>query len=165
MKGIDVTLRDVIESDLTTFFEQQLATAVNRLAAYTREDPTDLDAFIARWTRTLSDPAITTQAVLEGEQVAGYIASFPRSGKREVSYWLGISYWGRGIATAALRRFLERIQVRPLYARVAKDNVASMRVLHKCGFAICREDESYTNARGEDVKEFLLELRQGVLHT
>ena len=33
--------------------------------------------------------------------------------------------------------FLSDEQARPLFARAAKDNVASLRVLGKCGFTIC----------------------------
>ena len=54
--------------------------------------------------------------------------------EREVSYWLGKGFWGRGIATQALYLYLEIIIQCPLYARVAKDNLGSVRVLEKCGF-------------------------------
>jgi RimJ/RimL family protein N-acetyltransferase len=51
-----------------------------------------------------------------------------------VGYWLGRSYWGRGIATRALALFLPLVPARPLYAHVASHNTGSMRVLVKCGF-------------------------------
>ena len=47
---------------------------------------------------------------------------------------------------------------RPLFARAAKDNVGSMRVLEKCGFTIAGEDKGFSNTRGEEVEEFILEL-------
>ncbi|MDX6482371.1 MAG: hypothetical protein QOE95_142, partial [Gaiellaceae bacterium] len=43
----------------------------------------------------------------------------------------------------------------------AKDNVASLRVLEKCGFKIVGEGKGFSNARGEEVEEFLLELTDG----
>jgi hypothetical protein len=46
---------------------------------------------------------------------------------------IGKEYWGKGVATKALLNFLGDVQARPLYARVAKDNTASIRVLRKCG--------------------------------
>src|SRR5215218_9325330 len=52
-------------------------------------------------------------------------------GEREVTYWIGRSYWGKGIATDALTAFLAVERSRPLHARVASDNVASRRVLEK----------------------------------
>ena len=66
--------------------------------------------------------------------------SLVRSGEREVGYWIGKEYWGRGIATRALSESLDYLQTRPLYARVARHNVASIRVLHKCGFRISSEE-------------------------
>ena len=46
----------------------------------------------------------------------------------------------------------------PIYARVAKDNLGSRRVLEKCGFAIIDESGGFANARGQEIEEFLLEL-------
>ncbi len=48
--------------------------------------------------------------------------------------------------------------MRLLYARVAKDNVASIRVLEKCGFEISDEGVGYSNARGKEVEEYILKL-------
>lgn len=48
---------------------------------------------------------------------------------------------------------------RPLYARAAKDNVASIRVLEKCGFRISGYERAFANARGEEIEEAILELR------
>ncbi|GIN95995.1 hypothetical protein J6TS1_18650 [Siminovitchia terrae] len=44
---------------------------------------------------------------------------------------LGKEYWGKGIATNALREFLKHVTIRPLYARAAKDNAGSLKVLKK----------------------------------
>jgi RimJ/RimL family protein N-acetyltransferase len=85
--------------------------------------------------------------------------SFEQSGEREVGYWIGREYWGKGIATRALSEFLGHVKVRPLYAHVAKHNIASIRVLEKCGFTISGEDKRFSNARGEEVEEFVLKLR------
>jgi RimJ/RimL family protein N-acetyltransferase len=50
------------------------------------------------------------------------------------------------------------LKERPLYARVAKDNVASIRVLERCGFEVCGEDRGFSNARSEEVEEYILKL-------
>jgi RimJ/RimL family protein N-acetyltransferase len=55
-------------------------------------------------------------------------------------------------------QFLDVVQTRPLYARAAQDNAASIRVLQKCGFMICGEDKGFANARGEEVEEIILRL-------
>ena len=75
-----------------------------------------------------------------------------------MSYWLGGAYWGRGVATSALAAFLAELDERPLFARVAKDNAPSLRVLEKNGFRICGEDRAHAPARGAEVEEWLLAL-------
>ena len=156
-----VLLRDVTEGDLPVFFEQQLDAEANRMAAFTAEDPSDRTAFAAHWNRILADQAILTKTVLLDGRVAGHVSSFEQHGEREVTYWLGREYWGRGVATVALREFLRHEATRPLYARAAKDNLGSIRVLQKCGFEISGEDRGFANARGEEVEEFVLTLGAG----
>jgi RimJ/RimL family protein N-acetyltransferase len=154
-----VILRDTTEDDLPIFFEQQLDSDANYMAAFTAKDPTDKDAFTARWAKILGDDTKINKTILLDEQVAGYVACFEQFGEPEVSYWIGKEYWGRGLATKALSDFLGYAKVRPLYARVAKDNIASIRVLEKCGFTISGEGKGFSNARGEEVEEFILKLR------
>jgi RimJ/RimL family protein N-acetyltransferase len=144
-----VLLRDVIDDDLPIFFEQQLDPVATQMAAFPARERS---AFMAHWVKILADPANKTQAILFDGQVAGNIASFEMSGEREVGYWLGRQYWGKGIATAALAAFLAHEQVRPLYAHVAKHNRGSLRVLEKCGFRIIGED-----GNGQ-VEEYVLKL-------
>ena len=132
----DVLLRDVTETDLPIFFEQQRDPAANQMAAFTAKDPADREAFTAKWAKILGDDTVTKKAILVNGQVAGSVSSFvaPWSGQLEVTYWVGREYWGRGIATKALTAFLGHLKARPVYARAAKDNIASIRVLAKCGF-------------------------------
>ena len=62
------------------------------------------------------------------------------------------------VATKALAEFLGHVPVRPLYAPAAKDNVASIRVLTKCGFCVTGEERGFANARGSEIQELVLEL-------
>ena len=154
----DIRLRDIVESDLPIFFEQQLDRVANHMAAFTSADPTDESVFRAHWARILRDTAITKKTITADSVVAGHIASFTRGGEREVTYWIGKQYWGRGVATKALTELLRQVPSRPLHARVAKDNFASLRVLQKCGFVIVGEDKGFANARGTETDEFILVL-------
>jgi RimJ/RimL family protein N-acetyltransferase len=138
----DVVLRDVTEGDLAIFFEHQRDPVANRMADF---PPRDRDAFRAHWTKILADESVTKKTILFDGRVAGNVVSFEQDGEREVGYWIGREYWGRGVATKALSVFLSRVEVRrPLHAGVAKHNLASKRVLEKCGFTvICEKDEEY----------------------
>jgi len=155
----DVLLRDVTEADLPIFFEQQRDPAANRMAAFTAKDPADREAFTAKWAKILGDDTVKKAILVDG-QVAGSVQSFvaPWSGQLEVTYWVGREYWGRGIATKALTAFLGHLKARPVYARAARDNIASIRVLAKCGFTLSGHDKGFANARGEEVEEVVLRL-------
>jgi len=152
-------LRDVVNDDLPIFFEYQLDREANHMAAFTAKDPTDREAFLAHWRRILADRTVIVQTILYNGQVAGSVLSYEDEGRPEVSYWLGRAYWGKGIATWALKTFLaHHNRSRPIYARVARDNPGSLRVLEKCGFKITGASKGFANARGEEIEELLLEL-------
>ena len=151
-------LRDVTDSDLPTFFEQQLDPAANHMAAFTSRDPADKAAFSAHWSNILADDTITIKTILFKDHVAGHIAQFGRFGETEVSYWIGQEYWNKGITTEALSQFIHILPGRPLFARVAKDNIASIRVLEKCGFAVSGEEKAFAQARGEPITELIYKL-------
>jgi RimJ/RimL family protein N-acetyltransferase len=132
-----VLLRDVTENDLPIFFEQQLEPLATQLAAFPSRDR---GPFMELWARLISDDTIFKQTILFNGHVAGNIVSWEQSGEREVGYWIGKEYWGKGVATQALSKFLIQVKQRPLYAHVAKNNIGSFRVLQKCGFAVFSED-------------------------
>ena len=152
----NIALRDVVEGDLPIFFKQQLNDEVNYMAAFTQKEPANRDAFMVHWRKILGNESITIKAILFNGYVAGHVLSHECFGKPEVSYWIGKEYWGKGVATKALSEFLKHTSSRPLYARVAKDNVASIRVLEKCGFKMCGEDKQFSNARSEDIEELIM---------
>jgi RimJ/RimL family protein N-acetyltransferase len=129
------------------------------MAAFTADNPHDRIRFDRHWSRILSDPSITVRTIeLRDDGVVGHVLSFDQFGDREVSYWLAREHWGRGIGTAALGAFLAQTRQRPLFARAAKDNTGSLRVLQKCGFTICGEDKGFASGRGAVTEEYILRL-------
>jgi RimJ/RimL family protein N-acetyltransferase len=110
-----VILREVTEADLPIFFEHQLDPDANRMAAFPARDR---DAFMAHWAKILSDESLITKAILVDGQVAGNIVSWAQFGEREVGYWIGKEYWGKGVATRALAAFLGDISARSRHQKV-----------------------------------------------
>ncbi len=156
-----VELREVRPKDLDVFFDQQRDGAANRMAAFTAKDPSDRAAFDAHWRRILEDHEVSMKtAVLDG-RVVGNVGSFfdNELGKLEVTYWIGREFWGRGLATLALQAFLREMTARPIYARGAADNVASIRVLEKCGFVLVGHGRGFANARGREIDEVVMQLQ------
>lgn len=157
-----VQLRGVTESDLPVFYEYQLDPAANRMAAFTAKDPANREAFNSHWSRILADPRVLMKTILFESRIVGSVGKFEeRPGEPEVTYWIGREFWGKGIATQALSMFLDLVKVRPIYARAARDNLPSLRVLEKCGFTVVRYEKGFANARGEEIEEAVLELRMG----
>jgi RimJ/RimL family protein N-acetyltransferase len=153
----DIQLRDVVESDFPVFYANQGDDVSARMAAFGTRDP-DARAYAARWTKGLADDSQTAKTIVQGGQVVGFVATWLLEGKPQVTYWIARAHWGRGIATEALSRLLQCVTTRPIYASAAKDNVASLRVLEKCGFRICGSGSAFSSVRGAEVEEVFLEL-------
>ena len=153
----NLQLRAVIESDLPIFFAYHQDPGALHMAAFTAKDPADWHAFLVHWRRNLAAPTVIIRTILVDGAVAGSVLSYETDGEPEVSYWLGRKFWGRGIATTALARFLAEVSPqRPIFARVAKDNLGSRRVLEKCSFVVIGEDKGFANARSAEIEELIL---------
>ena len=133
----DVTLRAVEEEDLEAFFLHQLDPEATAMAAFPARER---DEHFAHWQKVLANEANVNRTILFGDEVAGNIAGWPQGDMRLVGYWIGRDFWGKGIATDALRLFVAEIAERPLHAFVATTNVGSIRVLEKCGFTPVKEE-------------------------
>jgi RimJ/RimL family protein N-acetyltransferase len=153
-------LREVRDEDLAVLFEQWADPVAARMAAFTAPDHMDRDAFERRWSRLRADETVIARSIVVDGEVAGTIGSWGDPDEREVTYWIGRSYWGRGIATDALQAFLAVDPSRPLHARVAYDNVASRRVLEKCGFRVLATERSFAEARSAEIEEVVLRLEK-----
>jgi RimJ/RimL family protein N-acetyltransferase len=146
------------DEDLAVLFDQWADPVAAHMAAFTAADHMDRDAFERRWSRLRADETVTNRVIVVDGEVAGTIGSWGDPGEREVTYWIGRSYWGKGIATCALEAFLAVDSSRPLQARVASDNVASRRVLEKCGFRVIATDRGFAEARSREIEELVLRL-------
>jgi RimJ/RimL family protein N-acetyltransferase len=153
-------LRELRDEDLAVLFEQWADPVAMHMAAFTTPDHTDRDAFERRWARLRADETVINRVIVADGEVAGTIGSWGDPGEREITYWIGRSYWGRGIATCALEAFVAVDQSRPLHARVARDNVASHRVLEKCGFRVIGNDRGFAEARSGEIEELVLRLEE-----
>ncbi|MFI7429182.1 GNAT family N-acetyltransferase [Micromonospora sp. NPDC049836] len=157
----EVRLRPVHDDDLSAFFAHEQDPQASWMAAFVAKDPADRAAFDAHWARIRADERIVNRTVTVDGEVVGRVAAFPVGDRTEVSYWIDSARWGRGHATAALAALLRELPQRPVYARAAKDNAASLAVLRKCGFVVVGEDSGYAAARHAEIEEYLLELPAG----
>jgi RimJ/RimL family protein N-acetyltransferase len=153
-----ITLREVQDSDVAVFWSHTSEQTAQRMAAVTRTYHYDRGLFDAHWAKVRANSAVTVRTVLADEVVAGHAAVFGPSDEREVTYWIAAAYWGRGVASAALRELIALEPARPLHAHAAADNAGSLRVLEKCGFTITGRGRIFAQARGDEIDEVALTL-------
>ena len=149
-----VRLRPVVDADLEAFYEQQADPESVEMA---RVPPRDREAHFPHWRAALANESTFVRTIEVDGACAGHVVGFLRDGAGdvEVGYWLARPVWGRGVASAALAQFLELERRRPLVAHVATHNLASRRVLEKCGFKL---EALVPDALGDGVDEWHLRL-------
>jgi len=154
----EIILRKTEVGDLEFFFIFQLDDEANYLAAFTAKDPADKTAYLQKYTKFLDVPTINMQTIIVGDSIIGSIAAFEMEGEAEITYWIDKSFWGKGMATKALAAFLKGENRRPIFGRVAFDNVGSQKVLEKCNFVKIGTDKGFANARQAEIEEFIYKL-------
>ena len=71
----------------------------------------------------------------------------------EIGYWLGKKYWGKGLGRDAIKLIVkfgfEQLKLHRIYGIISKENIASQKVLEKCGFKLEGElkEEFYRNKK------------------
>jgi len=153
-----VNLRPTEAGDLPVLFDIMDDPAVRHMAAFGSGNAGDWPAFEAKYLGLLANPDVTTRTIEADGAILGYIALFALLGHGSVGYTVGKAFWGQGVATRALALFLGENRTRPLYARVAFDNAASLKVLERNGFVVVGRDRDFAAMRGEELEELVLVL-------
>lgn len=103
--------------------------------------PADAEAWLSIVTQ--GEPLLDFAIVVDDEPVGGIGLALGSDIERvsaEVGYWVGEAYWGRGLATDALRAFVPwamgSFALTRLYATTFAQHHASRRVLEKSGFSL-----------------------------
>ena len=125
-----IALRAVEQADVEVFYEHQADPVASQMAAFPARDRA---AHFEHWTnRVLVNPTGVVRTITVDGAVAGNVVSWvdPELG-RLLGYWIGRKFWGRGVATEAVRLYLAEVSERPIHAFVALHNVGSQRVLEK----------------------------------
>jgi RimJ/RimL family protein N-acetyltransferase len=98
----------------------------------------------AEWwiNHTTAKPVVTDFGIIVDGQAAGGISLMPCGDvervSAEIGYWLGKTFWGRGIATEALialtQYAFDHLNLTRVFAIPYAHNAASVRVLEKAGY-------------------------------
>jgi len=76
----------------------------------------------------------------------------------EITYWIDRKFWGQGIATTALNDFLKIEQIRPIYGRVAFDNLWLTKSFREMRFCKIGKEKGFANARQTEIEEYIYKL-------
>ena len=107
-------------------------------------------------------------AIEENGQCVGSIGLHPQHDimrrNAELGYWLGEPYWGRGIATEAIRQMVQygfdNFNIGRIFARPFGTNIASQKVLEKAGFTLEARFEKTILKNGELLDELIYSVRR-----
>jgi len=123
----------------------------------------DADAWIGR--ASAQSPVTDFAIAVDGDAVGGIGVEIGRDvfyRSAEIGYWLGEPYWGRGIATEALRAVTEyafgTFGLCRLQAGVFEWNPASMRVLEKAGYTLEARHRKNVTKDGETIDRLVFAL-------
>ena len=152
-----IELRDPVAADVLVFFVHRQEPEALRMASFPSRDRT---VFTAHWTKTAADPP--QRFGKPSSPTAASPATWPAScaaTRARSATGSARSSGEKESPPAPSRPFLGDESRRPLWARVAKSNPGSVRVVQKCGFAITAEDK-YENYAGEEIEEYVLKLER-----
>ena len=140
-----ILLRPWVESDAPVLFKYASDPEVGPRAGWTPHKSVEESLEVIR--TVFNDATCTWAIVLKetGEPIGamGYGPSCQcnlpaREGEPLIGYWVARPYWNRGICTEALRLMLDHIrettEIKSLISGHFIDNLASGRVMEKCGF-------------------------------
>jgi RimJ/RimL family protein N-acetyltransferase len=89
----------------------------------------------------IEEPTINFAIDFDGEAIGGIGLIFNKDVyvlSAEIGYWIAEPFWGKGIATEAIRQMMEYsfyyFDIVRIYAEVFENNKSSMRALEKNGF-------------------------------
>jgi [ribosomal protein S5]-alanine N-acetyltransferase len=116
-----------------------------------------------QWIKKNNDPKSTNYVLTLDNKVIGGIGLSIKNGERkhvaEVGYWIGEAYWGKGIATEALKAITEytfkTFKVERIEAKVYTWNPTSGHILEKVGYKCEGLIRSGSLKGGKPVDEYL----------
>lgn len=96
----------------------------------------DADEFIEKCKSNKADHLFAIEK--DGVLIGGIGIHIKGEHKAEIGYWIGEEYWGKGYATEALKKVVtiafKDLNLKRIYAGTFEDNLASEKLLLKCGF-------------------------------
>jgi ribosomal-protein-alanine N-acetyltransferase len=148
LQGARLHLRPPRADDARAVYHYASDPAVTRYLAWPRHtSEADSERFLQRAISGWQDGASLVWMIEDEEGVAGSIGAKLSGANAGIGYVLSRHCWRRGYATEALElvsaALLCHTPVRRVWAQCVGENIASQRVLEKCGFHYQRTQPGY----------------------
>ena len=106
-----------------------------------------------------ADEAVGSIGLMTGDSVH---SAEMKPGEMEIGYWIGVSYWGKGLVPEAVRCISERafteLGASALWIGFYDGNGRSKRVAEKCGFSYHHTEEGKISPLGDARTEHFMKL-------
>ena len=79
--------------DIAIFYDQQNDLVASGMAAFPARDRATHEA---HWVKILANETVIARTIVDGDLVICIIVSYLADGERDIGYWIGRPYWGRG---------------------------------------------------------------------
>ena len=117
---------------------------------------------------TMNESPIRIFAIDINDEAVGAIGIHPQQDifrkNAELGYWLGQSFWGKGVMTAAINQMIvygfTHFDITRIFARPFSNNPGSQRVLEKTGFKLEARLEKTILKNGEYLDELIYSIRK-----
>lgn len=119
-----------------------------------------IDFLISQYNK--SDGPLVYPVLLKDKTNIGYVQAVPtEEGVWEIGYHIGKQFTGKGYATEAVAKFLpvimKQLEIQIIYGICDAENLASCRVLEKCGFDFEYEGLGLYQGKTTQIKKYLYE--------
>ena len=161
-----LTLRRWRENDAEALYKYASDGRVSEMALWPRHTSVDMSREVIK-DFFQPNPFTLAMVLKETNEPIGCIGLVPAgaehykplTNEREVGYWIGHSYWGKGLTTEALAALISfcrgSLHLDSLLITIDANNLASQRVAEKCGF---QQIADY-NCNGVDCRAYRLSLK------
>lgn len=110
-----------------------------------------------------SDGPLVYPVLLKDKTNVGYVQAVPtEDGAWEIGYHVGKQYTGVGYATEAVKSFLpvimKQLGINEIYGICDAENIASCKVLEKCGFKLEYEGAGMYQGKSTQIKKYVYKL-------
>lgn len=163
---MEFSLRPWVDSDITALTKNANNFNISKFVChipfpYTSQDAENFLAMAVQKKDNLFCIAVNNEAI-------GGIGIHPQQNVRcknaEIGYWLAESFWGNGIISTAIPKIItygfEKFDINRIYATVFGNNIASQKVLEKCGFVLEAQLQKTIFKNNEYLDELIYAVRR-----